>query len=261
MPCDAGHITIASNGLARVAARRQVLVTPREACQTPVMTQERPERPVVQEMVVVHGMFRYSLGRLPAQVRGVPVGDHDKADVLVDHVELGISALHHHHTAEDRYLWPVLMDRARPNRDVVERMEAQHEGLAALLERVQVQAAEFRYTASRDDGEQLASTLEALHVALDEHLADEEAHILPLVEQHLSVAEWDHLGQEAVKSLSMEQRVVMMGMLKESTSPQDADLLLHHAPVLVTKVGWPLVVRRQYEHYMRRLDEATSASG
>lgn len=205
-------------------------------------------------------MFRHSLSRLPSLVRGVSDGNQDKAGVVVDHIDLGVSALHHHHTAEDRLLWPVLMDRAAPDRDVVERMEAQHIGLAGLLERVQVEAAQFRYTGADADGERLASTLEKLSATLEEHLSDEEAHILPLVEQHMSVAEWDHLGQEAVKSLSMDQRVVMMGMLKEATPPEDADLLLHHAPILVTKVGWPLVMRRQYEHYMRRLEEASSVA-
>jgi hemerythrin-like domain-containing protein len=220
------------------------------------MPREATDRPVVREMVVVHGMFRQTLGRLPAQVRAVPDGDKAKAGVVVDHIELGVDALHHHHTAEDRLLWPMLMERAQPERDVVERMESQHEGLAALLERVQVQAAQFRYTGTAGDGEHLAATLEALTLALDEHLSDEEAHILPLVEQHMTVAEWDHLGQEATKSLTNEQRVLMMGLLKDSASPQDADLLLHHAPILVTKVGWPLVMHRQYEAYLRRLEDA-----
>lgn len=224
------------------------------------MTHQTSDRPVVREMVVVHRMFRAALEALPRQVRAVPDGDKAKAGVVVDHIELGVSALHHHHTAEDRNLWPVLMDRATPDRDVVERMEAQHEGLATLLERVQVQAAEFRYTASTADGEQLAGTLGALYAALDEHLRDEEAHILPLVEQHMSTAEWDHLGQEASKGLTTEQKVLMMGMLLETSTPQDADLLLHHAPILITKVGWPLVMHRQYEAYKHRLAEATSGA-
>jgi hemerythrin-like domain-containing protein len=224
------------------------------------MAHQTSDRPVVREMVVVHRMFRAALEALPQQVRAVPDGDRARAGVVVDHIELGISALHHHHTAEDRNLWPVLMNRATPDRDVVERMEAQHEGLATLLERVQVQAAEFRYTASSADGEQLAGTLAALYAALDEHLRDEEAHILPLVEQHMSAAEWDHLGQEASKGLTTEQKVLMMGMLLETSTPEDADLLLHHAPILITKVGWPLVMRRQYEAYKHRLAEATSGA-
>jgi hemerythrin-like domain-containing protein len=224
------------------------------------MSHQTSDRPVVREMVVVHGMFRAALEHLPAQVRSVPDGAKAKAAVVVDHIELGVSALHHHHTAEDRNLWPVLMDRAEPDREVVQRMESQHEGLATLLERTQVQAAQFRYTASSPDGEHLAATIEALYTALDEHLRDEEAHILPLVEQHMTVAEWDHLGQEASKGLSNEQRVLMMGMLLETSTPEDADLLLHHAPVLITKVGWPLVMHRQYEAYKHRLAEATSGT-
>jgi len=149
------------------------------------------------------------------------------------------------------------MDRARPDHEVIERMESQHEGLAGLLERVQVQAAQFRYSGAAGDGEHLAATLEVLVEALEEHLSDEEAHILPLAEQHMSAAEWDHLGQEATKSLSTEQRVLMMGLLKESATAEDADLLLHHAPILVTKVGWPLVMHRQYEAYQQRLADAT----
>jgi hemerythrin-like domain-containing protein len=224
------------------------------------MTAQTSEGPDVHEMLVVHGMFRRALGEMPARVRGVPDGDRVKADVVVDHIELGVSALHHHHTAEDHHLWPVLLARATPQRELVERMESQHEGLAARLERVQTHAADFRYDPSTANGERLATTLEGLEEVLEEHLQDEEAHILPLAAEHMSAAEWNTLGQEALRSLTTTQKELMMGMLLEYSSPEDAQRLLHHAPILVTKVGWPLVMHRQYEAYKRRLDEASSGA-
>lgn len=229
-------------------------------CHTPRMTAHTDEGPDVHEMLVVHSMFRRALGELPARVRGVPDGDKAKADVVVDHIELGVSALHHHHTAEDHHLWPVLLSRATPERELIERMESQHEGLAGRLERVQTHAADFRYDPSSANGERLANTLEGLGEVLEEHLQDEEAHILPLAEQVMTADEWNELGREASRSLSTTQKELMMGMLLEYSSPEDAQRLLHHAPILVTKVGWPLVMRRQYEAYKQRLDSASTSA-
>ena len=88
-------------------------------------------------MLVVHDSIRRQFGAAPALVRGVAVGDTDRAAVVADHVDLLGALLHHHHAGEDRLLWPVLQPRVPADlAATVARMERQHEGIAEAQESV-----------------------------------------------------------------------------------------------------------------------------
>src|SRR5580698_5857920 len=71
----------------------------------------------VREMYMAHTMFRREFGLLPALIGGVSAADAARAQVVAQHFELIQSVLHHHHHAEDVYLWPrVLAARGRTRR-------------------------------------------------------------------------------------------------------------------------------------------------
>ena len=66
----------------------------------------------VREMYLAHAMFRREFGLLPALIDGVSAADVARAQVIAQHFELIHTMLHHHHQAEDTYLWPRLLQRA-----------------------------------------------------------------------------------------------------------------------------------------------------
>jgi hypothetical protein len=41
------------------------------------------------EMLMVHDVFRREFALMPALVRGVAVGDHNRAQIVTDHIERG----------------------------------------------------------------------------------------------------------------------------------------------------------------------------
>ena len=106
-------------------------------------------RPDTSEMVVVHNVFRRLFGDLPGLLRAAPPGDRARAAVLADLYTEVATALHHHHTAEDELLHPVLVDRVGVDRPLVLRGEEQHERVHELLERAGVQVERFRASARR----------------------------------------------------------------------------------------------------------------
>jgi hypothetical protein len=59
-----------------------------------------------REMLMVHDVFRREFALMPALVRGVAVGDHNRAQIVTDHIERVSALLHHHHLAERQYTWP-----------------------------------------------------------------------------------------------------------------------------------------------------------
>lgn len=66
---------------------------------------------IVNDMAMIHRVFRRELGALPAGIRGVAAGDVARATVLAGHAHMVLDVLHHHHEAEDVLLWPRLRER------------------------------------------------------------------------------------------------------------------------------------------------------
>jgi iron-sulfur cluster repair protein YtfE (RIC family) len=196
-------------------------------------------------MVVVHRVFRRGFTRLPALVRSVPAGDVARAAVVLGHLRELAGSLHHHHSAEDELLWPLLLERVDLDRPLVLRMEEQHERVSALIERARSQADVFGQDASPAAGEVLAVTLTSLAAALEEHLDDEELQVLPLVERYVSVAEWEAVGERARSAMPKDRRLVTLGAILEACSPQEARRFLGGLP-LPARVAWRLVGRRAY---------------
>ncbi|WP_328461352.1 hemerythrin domain-containing protein [Actinoplanes sp. NBC_00393] len=198
------------------------------------------------EMVLVHRVFRREFRMLPALVRAVAPGDTARAEAIGDHLHNLAGALHHHHTAEDELLWPLLLDRAQMHADLIHRMEAQHDRLHEPLERISELNPRWRATASAADRDELADVIAQASVALDEHLADEEAEILPLVSEHLTHAEWDALGRRGQEAIPKNKlALVFLGSLFEEATPQEKQRFLAQMPPPIRLV-WRLVGDRTY---------------
>ena len=88
----------------------------------------------VQDMVVVHRLFRRELIDLARLIRSVAPGDVERAAVIAGHARLVLAGLNLHHSGEDELLWPKLFERAAPSADLVERMQAQHAAIHQWLE-------------------------------------------------------------------------------------------------------------------------------
>jgi hypothetical protein len=211
-----------------------------------------------RDMLVVHDSIRRQFGQAPSLVRGVLPGDADRAAVVAEHVDLVGSLLHHHHTGEDRLLWPVLQPRVPAGVvATVEQMESQHEGIAEAQETVTAAAASWRAAAGEDERERLATALEELTERITEHLAAEEEHILPLAAAHMTPTEWQRLGEEGIGGLPTRQLPLVFGMVMYRADPEVIRGMLSHAP-LVPRLLMPHLAPRVYARYARRLHGTTT---
>ena len=94
----------------------------------------RRAEPDIRDMLVVHRIFRREFPLLAEIVPRASNGDAQRAVHVARHIGFCLDSLHNHHSAEDEYLWPKLLERARPHAELVRRMEAQHEELAGCVE-------------------------------------------------------------------------------------------------------------------------------
>ncbi len=206
----------------------------------------------VRDMYVVHRAFRREFGLIPRLIRTVPAGDVARAEVIAQHLDMMLAGLHMHHTGEDAILWPLLLVRAAPSRELVETMQAQHEAVDGYADQIGVLAAEWRASASAVRGEQLARLVEDFRAALLEHLDLEEREILPLSARTISATEWDGMGDHGVDAMTKAQLPLMFGAVLEDASDEERAMMLAKLPVLV-RLFLNTLGRWQYRRYVSRV--------
>jgi len=189
------------------------------------------QRPDINEMRVIHRVFRREFAQLPALIRGVRDGDTERAAVVADHATRVLTFLGIHHQGEDELLWPLIEARATLRADLVRRMEAQHQVVAELIERAGKQLPAWAGAPTSAKGGELAAIIEDLRRGLLEHLDEEEREILPLVEEHLSVDEWAKLAEHGRSHAGAPpQMMLILAMILEEATPDERAHMLSPMP-------------------------------
>lgn len=196
------------------------------------------------DMLLIHRVVRREIGQLPAQFRRA-AGDPERARRLTVHANEMIDFLHTHHTGEDEHLWPVLRPRVTLEADLIDRMEGQHEAIAAAIAAVRQDLATWATTADAEVAERMASRLEAANGIMIDHLAEEEEQILPLAAQHLSQKEWDQLGKHGFGAIPGKRRLVILAHILEEADEDERRTFLKVVPP-PARVAYKLLGRRQH---------------
>ena len=201
---------------------------------------ERASRPAdVGFMYAMHAAMRRDLERLGEASRRRP-GIDPAPEELTDGWALLRSQLEFHHQAEDEDLWPKLRQRIQDPEQLeeIDEMVREHALIPPALEAV------GDALASRADLGPAVSTLTDIVCS---HLDHEERSVLPLVERHLTDAEWhDFLDIERGKR-TPRQRVEFLGWVLDDATPDDA------APVLAEL---PAPGRLVYRHIIKPRHDA-----
>jgi hypothetical protein len=203
-------------------------------------------------MIVVHRIFRREARLLPRLGRSVPAGDVARAKLVAAHFRDYHLGPHEHHTGEDDLLWPLLLARVDLEAELVLRMEVQHEKVAGTLADVEKLLPEWEATASPAVGERITEALAAHSDALHEHLDDEERYVLALVEEHISAAEWNRLGERFTTETPKDKLLFFLGAILEEATPQERAAMLGNLPVLA-RIIWYVVGRAQYARRIRKV--------
>ncbi|MGY1495151.1 hemerythrin domain-containing protein [Streptomyces sp. QTS52] len=195
-------------------------------------------------MVVVHRVFRRESALAPRLVRAVADGDTARATLVAAHLTDYVMGLRHHHSLEDELVWPLLHARAVDG-ELVDRMEEQHQRIDRSLAVVAEWLPAWLSEANPMAREELALALVEHHAVLIEHLDDEERLLLPLVADHLTVAEWDLVRRRGLEQLPRNKVLLALGAILEDATPQERADTLSKAP-FVGRLLWRTVGRRRY---------------
>jgi hemerythrin-like domain-containing protein len=201
-----------------------------------------------REMLIVHDVFRREFALMPGLIGTVAPGDRDRAGLVGDHIDGLTSLLHHHHHGEDTNVWPVLVDRCADAAAHTGSMHDQHEQLATDLGDVHAALGVWRVDASAASGHRLFDALIRTLASLRQHLDDEERHVVPLLEQHISAAEWDALVQEGSADADQAQLPLMFGMLMYEGDPGIIERALAAMPADARPVITAMAAQMFAEH-------------
>lgn len=197
------------------------------------------------DMVLVHRVFRRELRMLPILVEAA--GDErEQVERVSAHAREVLDTLHHHHTGEDEVLWPRLRARAELDAGLIERMERQHEAIGSLLADVDRLLPAWASSPDGPNTSALVAVLTTVSAALDEHLAEEEQQILPLVARHITPDEWAQLGERGMASLPRDRIMVLLGYILEEADEAERRMFMTHVP-LPGRIAYKLVGQRKYQ--------------
>ncbi|NED97451.1 nitroreductase family deazaflavin-dependent oxidoreductase [Phytoactinopolyspora alkaliphila] len=208
-------------------------------------TAHQPAR--TEEMAVVHRVFRQGFPMVAELVRGTPPGATARSEPIAAHLDFLLRGIHHHHTGEDTNIWPLLLERAAPQAELIDRMEAQHAVVDDRSARVRALLDAWRPSATH--GEPLAAAIDEFTLALVEHLDDEEAHVVPLIRTHVTAAEWERFGQETFEKFTNPEKLIATGTLEDVATAEEAAWFTGGLPIPI-KVMWRLAGRRKYARYI-----------
>jgi iron-sulfur cluster repair protein YtfE (RIC family) len=131
--------------------------------------------------------------------------------------------LQNHHAAEDDDLWPVLRHELSDAVDLaaVDAMVEEHAHIPPALAAVD---------AAIHGGGQLSPPSERLSTLVMEHLAREEERVLPLIEQHLSQAQWHAFLMQERGRRKPRERPDFLTWVLDDASARDEQAVLSEIP-------------------------------
>jgi hemerythrin HHE cation binding domain-containing protein len=155
------------------------------------MEEDEDRRLIGREMSMAHRFFRREFLLAPEVVRRVDVDDTERAGVVAAHLQLLGTTLHHHHGAEDDIIWPLLHRRAPDALSShVGAVQDQHDLVSTALTGVEAALSSWTVAPSAAVRDRLAAAVDVLSTATVEHMAYEERHVVPLMEDHVSLPQW-----------------------------------------------------------------------
>jgi hypothetical protein len=167
-----------------------------------------------QVQLAVHRAVRRDIARLSA---ALDEDQQTQPEAIRTYWSVTASQLHEHHVFEDTVVWPLLGERLDGRVDpLLTRNAEEHQAMAAAMDRFSDAVASLTF-----DGPSARVALERLDGAVEDHLADEEADVLPLIPEAFTVEDVAAFAAESAKSNPAE--VFLPWVLDEAP---DADVAL-----------------------------------
>lgn len=204
------------------------------------------------QMPLIHRIFRRAFREIRQLVPEVAPAAPRRVAAVADHLAFTLNGLHYHHTTEDELIWPRLRERLDPaDAALVERMDEQHHAIDREVARVRAAADVWVDAPGLGTATALSDAIDALLAVMEAHLDEEERVVVPLIDRHLTAAEWEELGRTAFEKFQPRERPIAMGQLLEVATEDEARRMFADLPPAV-RLLWAVAGKRGYRRYVAR---------
>jgi Hemerythrin HHE cation binding domain len=185
--------------------------------------------PDVTEMSAVHRVFRGGFGMGPQLIASVNDGDRARADIVAGYFRNLLEFLHVHHGGEDELVFPRLIERTDQTEGIAA-LEAQHARVDGAAATARSALERWAASASAADGQAFAAAWADLGEVLTSHMDQEEAFVLPLIEEHLTLEEWQELPGHAMGNFKGDNLFLILGLVRDQMTQEQRDRMLEGMP-------------------------------
>ncbi len=181
---------------------------------------------------LIHEAFRRDLKRLSAALRAGGV-DERRVRQLQAHWAFIEDQLHHHHAVEDASLWPLVRPKLSGREDelgVLIEMEVEHQ---ELLPHCAAIGREFASLVGQPDAQaasDLAWHIDEMGSELGSHLDNEEQRCFPVVDQALTLEEFEAFGKATAKAVGMRGSAKFFPWIFDTANPIERKAVLSMPP-------------------------------
>ena len=223
-----------------------------------------PPGPVdLMPMYLMHHAFRRDLRKFAAAAARTPIEDRDTWRALAKRWGQFARVLHHHHSGEDKILWPLLLARVdaagdSAGRETLEAMEAEHDEIDPLLTGCADGLARLAAGPDSDARAALVVRMTATLERLGQHLGHEEHDAMALVQRHLTPAEWHGMHAEFSKEYTPADGLFALPWVRHEIPAElrpPVIAFIGRFPILL----WRAVLRRRFSRGERRTFQYASA--
>ncbi len=160
--------------------------------------------------LLMHAAIRVELARLAEFAEGLAAGRRRPGPrqlaALRDHVAEVIDMIHHHHVGEDEFLWPMLREATGPSAEL-DALSGDHGELDPLMDLIR--SALDGLVAGEPAAARLADAAVRLRDLMAEHLAEEEAVVVPIVAERITPARHAAMERAMRKALPIRMAFVV----------------------------------------------------
>jgi len=179
------------------------------------------------DMFAIHHALLTSLDAAHANITRAGQ-DPARVAAVASFYENVIEMLRAHHTTEDELLYPILEERCAESRAALVRIDDQHKLLPVPMQAGQAAAAAFRDQPTAPRAQAFIDAMTALRGTLAQHLADEEATVVPLAQKWISPQEVGRMAQQGPKAFHGDKPFLLLGLLREQLDQPHRDGMLMH---------------------------------
>jgi hemerythrin-like domain-containing protein len=185
----------------------------------------------VRMYYLIHQAMVTSGDDLHAALAGIAHEDRRRAKAIERWFDGFAGELLCHHRIEDDAAFPALAARVPSFERLEARVAADHHRLDDVLSRLRAALGSLVEGGDWASTQLRAATLAAeLRDLLRAHLDFEDTEIVPLITQHLTVAEWEQVELRARKLTPMRQMLFTLPWAASTLDPRERDEIMSSAP-------------------------------